>query len=133
MAKGKGSAPADDEADAVLPDDTDTTQDDADAVDDSAEESGESRRSSDKSDRKSDRPKSKRGGGRTNPVSCWVLRFVREVVAELGKVIWPTRKDLITYTLVVVVFLVVMVALVAGLDVGFERLALLVFGGGTSS
>ncbi|WP_344308646.1 preprotein translocase subunit SecE [Fodinicola feengrottensis] len=132
MAKGKGSAPADDEADAVLPDDTDTTQDDADAVDDSAEESGESRRSSDKSDRKSDRPKSKRGGGRTNPVS-WVLRFVREVVAELGKVIWPTRKDLITYTLVVVVFLVVMVALVAGLDVGFERLALLVFGGGTSS
>jgi preprotein translocase subunit SecE len=28
--------------------------------------------------------------------------FVREVVAELRKVIWPTRKELLTYTAVVV-------------------------------
>jgi preprotein translocase subunit SecE len=54
-------------------------------------------------------------------------RFVREVVAELGKVIWPTRKELITYTTVVIVFVSVMVALVAGLDIVFARVVLWVF------
>ena len=33
-----------------------------------------------------------------------LVRFFREVVAELRKVIWPTRKELLTYTAVVVVF-----------------------------
>ena len=43
-------------------------------------------------------------------------RFLREVVAELRKVIWPSRKQLVTYTLVVLVFVSFMVALVALLD-----------------
>ena len=47
-------------------------------------------------------------------------RFLREVVAELRKVIWPSRKQMVTYTVVVIVFLVVMVALVSGLDVLFH-------------
>jgi preprotein translocase subunit SecE len=55
-------------------------------------------------------------------------RFLREVVAELGKVIWPTRKELITYTSVVIVFVSIMVALVAGLDILFAKVVLLVFG-----
>ena len=55
-------------------------------------------------------------------------RFLREVVAELGKVIWPTRKEMITYTVVVIVFVVFMVALVAGLDVLFAKGVLAVFG-----
>lgn len=55
-------------------------------------------------------------------------RFLREVVAELRKVIWPTRKQMITYTIVVIVFVVFMVALVAGLDVLFARAVLAVFG-----
>ena len=33
-----------------------------------------------------------------------IARFFREVVAELRKVIWPTRKELLTYTAVVIVF-----------------------------
>ena len=45
-----------------------------------------------------------------------LVRFLREVVAELRKVIWPTRKELVTYTLVVLVFVSFMVALVALLD-----------------
>ncbi|GAA0595150.1 preprotein translocase subunit SecE [Kutzneria viridogrisea] len=45
-----------------------------------------------------------------------LLRFLREVVSELRKVIWPTRKMLVTYTIVVLVFVAVMVALVYGLD-----------------
>jgi len=42
--------------------------------------------------------------------------FVREVRAELRKVIWPTRKELITYTTVSVVFILVMVGIVTGID-----------------
>src|SRR5688572_29346227 len=33
-----------------------------------------------------------------------LVRFLREVVAELRKVIWPTRRQLVTYTIVVLVF-----------------------------
>jgi preprotein translocase subunit SecE len=55
-------------------------------------------------------------------------RFLREVVAELRKVIWPGRRELITYTTVVIIFVAVMVAIVAGLDVLFAQGVLAVFG-----
>ncbi|MGW4397507.1 preprotein translocase subunit SecE [Amycolatopsis nivea] len=55
-------------------------------------------------------------------------RFIREVWAELRKVIWPNRKQMVTYTAVVLVFVVFMVALVSGLDLGFKELVGLVFG-----
>lgn len=55
-------------------------------------------------------------------------RFFREVVAELRKVIWPTRKELLTYTAVVIVFVAVMLAIVGLLDYGFARVVLWVFG-----
>jgi preprotein translocase subunit SecE len=55
-------------------------------------------------------------------------RFLREVVAELRKVIWPGRRELITYTTVVIVFVAVMVALVSGLDLAFAQGVLAVFG-----
>jgi len=42
--------------------------------------------------------------------------FIRQVVGELRKVVTPTRKELVTYTLVVLVFVVIMMALVGGLD-----------------
>jgi preprotein translocase subunit SecE len=47
--------------------------------------------------------------------------FFREVVSELRKVIWPTRKELLTYTGVVIVFVTVMTAIVAGLDYLFAK------------
>jgi preprotein translocase subunit SecE len=55
-------------------------------------------------------------------------RFLREVVAELRKVIWPGRRELITYTTVVIVFVAFMVALVSGLDLLFAKGVLAVFG-----
>ncbi|GGK13528.1 hypothetical protein GCM10010124_02660 [Pilimelia terevasa] len=55
-------------------------------------------------------------------------RFVREIVAELRKVIWPTRKELVTYTGVVIVFLSIMTAIVVGLDYGFAKGVLALFG-----
>ena len=47
--------------------------------------------------------------------------FIREVVAELQKVIWPTRKELLTYTSVVVVFVAIMMTIVGLLDLGFAK------------
>jgi preprotein translocase subunit SecE len=64
---------------------------------------------------------------RGNPFAR-LVRFFREVVAELRKVIWPTRKELITYTAVVVVFVAIMVSIVALLDVAFAKAVLFVFG-----
>jgi preprotein translocase subunit SecE len=55
-------------------------------------------------------------------------RYLREVVAELRKVIWPSRKQLVTYTLVVLVFVSFMVALVALLDFLFGQGVLYLFG-----
>jgi preprotein translocase subunit SecE len=54
--------------------------------------------------------------------------FLRQVVAELRKVIWPTRKELVTYTTVALVFILIMVAIVTSLDYGFTKLVFAVFG-----
>lgn len=56
------------------------------------------------------------------------MRFLREVVDELRKVIWPTRKQMVTYTIVVVVFVAFIVALVAGLDWVFGKAMFALFG-----
>ena len=56
-------------------------------------------------------------------------RFVREVVAELRKVIWPTRKELLTYAAVVIVFVSIMLTIVGLLDLGFAKAILFVLGG----
>ncbi len=55
-------------------------------------------------------------------------RFVRESISELRKVLWPSRNELVTYSIVVIVFVVIMVSIVAGLDIGFAKLVLEVFG-----
>jgi preprotein translocase subunit SecE len=57
-----------------------------------------------------------------------LVRFIREVWAELRKVIWPTQKQMITYTTVVLVFVIFMVALVSGLDLAFGKVIEVVFG-----
>ncbi len=57
-----------------------------------------------------------------------LIRFFREVVSELRKVIWPTRREMVVYTAVVLVFVSFMVAFVALLDMGLGRAVLSVFG-----
>jgi preprotein translocase subunit SecE len=59
-----------------------------------------------------------------------IALFLRQVVAELRKVVRPTRNELITYTTVCMVFVAVVMAYVAGLDIAFGKLVLLIFGGG---
>jgi preprotein translocase subunit SecE len=56
------------------------------------------------------------------------VRFVREVIQELRKVVWPTRRELVTYTTVSLVFILVMVGIVTSLDYGFTELVRAVFG-----
>jgi preprotein translocase subunit SecE len=57
-----------------------------------------------------------------------LIRFLRQVVSELSKVIWPSRRELVVYTAVVLVFVSFMVAFVALLDMGLGRAVLTVFG-----
>jgi preprotein translocase subunit SecE len=54
--------------------------------------------------------------------------FIRQVVAELRKVIWPTRKELIAYTTVVIVFVFFMAGVIAGYDYIFTQGVLFIFG-----
>ncbi|WP_354002592.1 preprotein translocase subunit SecE [Ruania halotolerans] len=58
-----------------------------------------------------------------------IWRFIRQVIAELRKVVTPTRTELLTYVAVVIVFLIVMMAYVGVLDYGFGQLVLWAFGG----
>ena len=73
-------------------------------------------------------PSSRAAAARRSGPLARLARFAREVVAELTKVIWPTRSDLITYTIVVIIFVAIMIAIVAGLDIGFARAVVAVFG-----
>jgi len=54
--------------------------------------------------------------------------FLRQVTAELHKVIWPTRRELRTYTIVALVFILVMVVIVTSLDYAFTKLVFWAFG-----
>lgn len=54
--------------------------------------------------------------------------FLRQVVGELRKVVTPTRKELFSYTGVVLVFVIFMMLIVSGLDYGFSALVNVLFG-----
>ena len=69
------------------------------------------------------RSTSSSGDKRTSPTT-----FYRQVVAELRKVVGPTQQQLITYFVVVLVFVLVIMTIVSLLDLGFGRLVFKVFG-----
>jgi preprotein translocase subunit SecE len=59
---------------------------------------------------------------RTTPV-----QFLREVRGELRKVAWPTRPEVVNYSIIVLVAVVLLTAYVAALDYGFGELLLKLF------
>ena len=67
--------------------------------------------------------RSRQGRERTSPAT-----FYRQVMAELRKVVWPSQQQLVTYFLVVMVFVLVMIGIVSGLNVAFGKLIFKVFG-----
>ncbi|MEW1694084.1 preprotein translocase subunit SecE [Streptomyces sp. NPDC091278] len=73
--------------------------------------------------------KSRKGGkrGKKGPLGRLAL-FYRQIVAELRKVVWPTRSQLSTYTTVVIVFVVIMIGLVTVIDYGFQEAVKYIFG-----
>ncbi|MCH7232222.1 preprotein translocase subunit SecE [Glycomyces sp. L485] len=75
------------------------------------------------------RPTPKRGEGRPgrNPFKL-LGRFLREVVEQLRKVVYPTRRQLVTYSIVVLVFVGIMMAYIGGLDLLFGDLIRRAFG-----
>jgi preprotein translocase subunit SecE len=70
-------------------------------------------------------------GERKKSIFGRLTKFMREVVIELRKVVTPTRKELVTYTSVVLVFVIIMMTLISGLDVVIGTLTGFVFGNGT--
>ena len=72
-------------------------------------------------------PSRDRGEAR-KPLPARISLFFRQVVAELRKVIWPTRQELITYTRVVHRVRADRHRVVSVLDFGFAKGVLAVFG-----
>ena len=61
------------------------------------------------------------------------LEFVREVRAELKKVSWPTRQEVIRYSVIVLVALILFTAGVFAIDYVFGELFRIVLDPGTGS
>jgi preprotein translocase subunit SecE len=55
------------------------------------------------------------------------VRFLHEVRQELAKVIWPTTRELVTYTIVVMVAVLVLGSFIYALDYWFSRLVSRIF------
>ena len=55
-------------------------------------------------------------------------QFLREVRSELRKVAWPARKELISYSIVVLVSVTIVTLYITGLDYVFGQAILRMFG-----
>ncbi|GAA1508925.1 hypothetical protein GCM10009827_023940 [Dactylosporangium maewongense] len=115
-----------DELDGDLDDDVDADDDDADGK--TVLTKSKDAKAKSKDVKETDKKKTKVKEGSSNNIFARLINFVREVVAELRKVIWPTRKELTTYTVVVVVFVIVMLTIVGGLDYLLAKGVLWAFG-----
>jgi preprotein translocase subunit SecE len=59
-----------------------------------------------------------------------VVSFVTETWAEFKKVVWPTRRELIRLTLIVIVITSGLGLILGGIDYGFSRLITILGGTG---
>ena len=57
-----------------------------------------------------------------------LVRFVRQVIAELKKVVRPTRQELLTYASVVVVFVLIVMGFIWVVDFLIGKVVLALFG-----
>lgn len=60
------------------------------------------------------------------------VEYVSEVRSELGRVMWPTRREVINYTIVVLVTLAIVTGLVALLDYVFAEGLIVLLDAGTT-
>lgn len=50
------------------------------------------------------------------------IRFVKDVIAELKKTSWPSKKELILYSGMVIVFVIACTIVIGALDLGLAEL-----------
>ena len=62
----------------------------------------------------------KKDGAKTPKKTLGLFRYLREVTGEIKKLTWPTRKELVNYTLTVIAFVVAMAAIIGVLDLLFS-------------
>jgi preprotein translocase subunit SecE len=60
---------------------------------------------------------------RTADQAPGIIRFLRETIDELRKVVWPTPQELYRYTLVVVVTVAVIALFISAVDLALEQLS----------
>ena len=54
--------------------------------------------------------------------------FIRQIVAELRKVLSPTRKSLFYWFVAVLIFVILLMVAITALDFGLGKLVFLIFG-----
>ena len=54
-------------------------------------------------------------------------QFLREVRGELRKVVWPSREEVVNYSIIVLITLIVLTAMIGLLDWGFGEAVLRLF------
>ncbi len=57
-----------------------------------------------------------------------IVKYFREMIAELKKATWPSKKDLAKYTGIVLAFVTILAVVVGLLDLGFTELLRLITG-----
>jgi len=62
------------------------------------------------------------GGGDSAASGTGSRRFIREVLDELRKVVWPTWGELYRYTLVVIVTVAILGVFIGGVDYGISEI-----------
>jgi preprotein translocase subunit SecE len=82
--------------------------------------------------RGSERARQAQGGNAVSRFFAAIALFIRQILDELRKVVRPTGPELLRYTTVVVVFVMIMMAVVSGLDLGFSKLIGWMLTGATS-
>ena len=72
--------------------------------------------------RQQQRPAPRQAKERTSPP-----QYIREVRAELRKVAWPTRDEVVRYSFIVLVTLILLTAFIFGLDYGVAKVIFFLF------
>ncbi len=57
-----------------------------------------------------------------------ILQFLQEVQLELKKVVWPTRKDTIASTSVVLIIVIIIAFFLGMIDLGLTRIIRVILG-----
>jgi len=64
----------------------------------------------------------KKGGGAPKKKRVGLGQFLKEVRAEMRKVSWPARNEVLSYTVVVIVVVTITTVFVVLVDYGFSKL-----------